>query len=643
MTREIRLLRLELRRFKGAEAFELDLDGSSAIVRGDNATGKTTLHDAYTWLLFGKDASNRSAFELKPLDETGSAESGVDHEVRGVFSIDGERVELERIYRETWTKKRGASKAELTGHTTALSIDGVPVKKKEWDERLLDLFGPEDRLRLLTDPLFFAGVLPWSKRREVLLELVGEVRTADLVRLEPELEDLERILGKRSQDEHRKVAESRRKTVNGELSRLPVRVDEARRALDGASEIPKKLDELVAAARAKVAELETASRPEGAAARSKARLEDARRKLAYLSGERKRARDATVYDHEREIGTVEHELSLLAREREQGEKTIARYAEALELATASLEKTRAAYAELRSAPVEAPPIETVCPCCRRELDPDALEVARRGALERANADRAASLRRLVDEGRERSTAVDATTTDLEELRASIEKIDERAGRFRKDLEALRAKLETARAEPTEPSPEELELIDAIAELEAAPADAPIDTTELETARAELDRLLALVARRAEIERATARIAELEKEEKELSIEVERLDRELYLLDLATRTRARILTDLVGEQFELVRFRLFDEQVNGALVEACDVTVEGVPWLDLNHGARMNAGIDLIRTLSAHYGLRAPVWLDNAESVTRWRDAGTQTIRLEVSESAPELELEILDA
>ncbi|MFS8536099.1 MAG: hypothetical protein FWJ65_13175, partial [Limnochordales bacterium] len=40
--------------------------------------------------------------------------------------------------------------------------------------------------------------------------------------------------------------------------------------------------------------------------------------------------------------------------------------------------------------------------------------------------------------------------------------------------------------------------------------------------------------------------------------------------------------------------------------------------------------DIIRTLSEHYGFRAPIWVDNAEAVTRLIPVDSQVIRLVVS-------------
>ena len=54
---EIKLNSLILENFKGISYFELNVDGKNASVYGTNASGKTTLADAYFWLLFGKDSN----------------------------------------------------------------------------------------------------------------------------------------------------------------------------------------------------------------------------------------------------------------------------------------------------------------------------------------------------------------------------------------------------------------------------------------------------------------------------------------------------------------------------------------------------------------------------------------------------------
>jgi recombinational DNA repair ATPase RecF len=135
----VKLIKLSLKNFKGTRAFVLDARGGNVTVYGDNATGKTTLFDAFTWLLFDKDSQGRKDFEIKTLDASGQPMHGLEHEVEAVLQVDGKTVTLRKVYKEKWTKKRGSAQAEFTGHTTDYFVDGVPVKKAEYDARIASI------------------------------------------------------------------------------------------------------------------------------------------------------------------------------------------------------------------------------------------------------------------------------------------------------------------------------------------------------------------------------------------------------------------------------------------------------------------------------------------------------------------------
>ena len=110
---DIKLIKLTLKNFKGVESFSLEPVGDHIDVFGDNETGKSTLADAFFYLLFDKDSNGAATFGIKTVSKT-----DVDHAVSGIFEIDGKRLTLKKIYREKWTKKRGSASAEFTGHET---------------------------------------------------------------------------------------------------------------------------------------------------------------------------------------------------------------------------------------------------------------------------------------------------------------------------------------------------------------------------------------------------------------------------------------------------------------------------------------------------------------------------------------------
>jgi len=124
--------------------------------------------------------------------------------------------------------------------------------------------------------------------------------------------------------------------------------------------------------------------------------------------------------------------------------------------------------------------------------------------------------------------------------------------------------------------------------------------------------------------------------------LERVEKLQYLLEEFSRYKAGFVEESVNGWFRLAKFRLFREQANGGIEDRCDIVYDGVPYGSLNNGMKLNLGIDIVETLAAYYGVLVPLFIDNAESVTKIQDAGTQTIRLVVSEADKELRCEYED-
>jgi predicted ATP-dependent endonuclease of OLD family len=153
---------LRLENFKGIKKLDIDLAGQSANISGDNATGKTTVLDAVTWLLFGKDSQGKAKFDLKTLNPDGSAINNLNHSVTGLFLVDGKRLELKKTYKENWTKKRGSVSKEFTGHVVDYMVDSVPVKEREYQTTIKGLIN-EESFKLLTTPDYFNS-MKWQTK-----------------------------------------------------------------------------------------------------------------------------------------------------------------------------------------------------------------------------------------------------------------------------------------------------------------------------------------------------------------------------------------------------------------------------------------------------------------------------------------------
>ena len=151
------------------------------------------------------------------------------------------------------------------------------------------------------------------------------------------------------------------------------------------------------------------------------------------------------------------------------------------------------------------------------------------------------------------------------------------------------------------------------------------------------------AQLAMIKRQDARIEELEKKERELAVKYEQLQKGLYLCEQFVKAKTKLLDEKINSRFKTLRFRLFIEQQNGGITDDCEALIPCknglVPFKSANNAARINAGLELIDTLANYYGVELPVFIDNAESVTKLQHTKAQVIRLVVSESDKTLRFE----
>ena len=119
------------------------------------------------------------------------------------------------------------------------------------------------------------------------------------------------------------------------------------------------------------------------------------------------------------------------------------------------------------------------------------------------------------------------------------------------------------------------------------------------------------------------------QEKELAKIFEEQQRKLYLCDEYIRIYTSLVQNKINDLFKTVDFRLFETQVNGEIKETCEVTVGGVPYPSVNNAGKINAGLDVINSLSKHFEKRVPIFVDNAESITDVLPVQSQIVKMYV--------------
>ena len=649
---EIRLQKLTLKYFKGVRKFELSLNGRNASIFGDNATGKTTLYDSFLWLLFDKDSLNRANFGIKTLDEDGEVLNGLDHEVEAVLSVNGTPLTLKKVYYEKWTKTRGSSQKTFSGHTTDYFINEVPVKKKEYIEKITEL-GEEEIFRLLTDPRYFNEIMHWEDRRKMLLEVCGDISDADVIASDKKLSKLSKVLGNRTIEDHKKVIAAKRKKINEQLEKIPVRIDEVQNGLPDIEGLDfdqlqadiKKYRTMQEARRKTISRIETG----GEIAEKEKQIAQLETELLKIKQEHESKEREAFYGlvSERDKLSSEHTkmLSKLWAKQDEAE----RVKEQIIRGEKEVKNLRAKWYEENKRTFEYSQ-ETVCPTCGQDIPGVQLQEARDNALKAFNFEKSERLEAINKQGRDIAADVADKKIDYSALSEECESLEKRAEDIDSRISELERKIADIEAafgavEDTDAYKAKVEQIEAlktdIRRLRVS-TESQIEKEKEGIAKleAEIAEMQTKSAFKEQYEKGIARIAELEAEEKTLAKELEELDEQLYLTDEFTKTKVNLLESSINSKFKMARFKMFEVQINGGIKECCETVYEGVPYSDLNNAARINIGLDIINTLSEHYNFSAPIFIDNRESVTKLTEVNAQVVSLVVSEKDKKLRVEL---
>lgn len=663
--KQVQLLSLELTNFKGLKSFKFEAKGENIKIFGDNAAGKTTLFDSFIWLLFGKDSQNKTDFAIKTLTAAGEEMHNLEHTVEGVFLVDGVSTTFKKVFKEKWTKKRGSATADFTGHTTDYEVDGVPINKKEYTAKVAGIVD-EDVFKLLTSPTYFNEQLDWKKRRSLLLEIAGNVSDEDVISSKKELAKLNEFLSGISIEDMKKIIASRKKHINDELERIPVRIDEINKMTPELTVDVEALKAQVEQIETEIDELKTQKlnvQNGTAVLEKKKQLQELEMQLLDLKRTFEADSKQEVYKAQARVQECQGNLQIVQSKLQQTQYEKTNLTNAGQALQQEKQRIETQMAELKSKWYEIDGQQfqyedkCECPTCKQALPVEQVEIARNEALAQFNEQRSRKLAEINEQGIARKERVaeiderlnglssqhDAVLTQLDNLQTETES---------KQKELDRAKQQLEKAQNNVPDVTETEqyltlhgqiasVKNEIVQLEEN-ANEAITGIEYEIINKNgiAGNLKSDIARFANIEANQKRVAELEAQQQQLAEEYEKLEHQTFLIEEFTRTKVDMLNERINSKFKYARFKLFDTQINGGLAETCETLFNGVPYgSGLNNAAKINVGLDIINTLSEHYGLTAPIFIDNAEAVTKFIETNLQLISLVVSEKDKQLRVE----
>ena len=644
--KQVTLKSLTLCNFKGEKERTTNFNPDVTTISGGNGLGKSRHFDAFIWLLFGKDSKDRKDYEIKTRID-GKELHNVECSVSGVIVVDGEEITLKRAYIEDWVKPRGQVERVFKGNHTECWWNDTPVNVGEYSKRIEAIID-SSVFKMITNPAFFVN-MPWKLQREQLFQLAGTITDAEIASKKPEFALLlDKISGKSLSDFKAEIS-ARKKRLKDDLAQVQPRIDQTYKMMPenedfNALEVQiqvidneiKDIDKAISDATAAIRKEYEAEQEKQKAVNTlksecqqiifKAKQEA--QEAAFEANARRRELESNIKAKERELATTKRELSSSSKEQERLEKEI-------EKLRAEQDTLRNRWFEENGKVYEG---ETTCPHCKQEL-PAAMVEQARDVFTRAQSDKC---NEITAKGKGIGERIKELEKEIEDVKKDIETSNTNVVSIQAAIDTLKAEfvslplVDAAAVEP-ESIPEWVEKQAKIKEIEATiktEQTSSADTSKAQERKTELnktrDSLKERLANRDIIKRYENEIKDLEKKGKDLAQQIADAEKEEYTVEQFTKTKIDECESRINGMFKHVSFRLFDYTIENNAVETCIPLVDGVPFPSANTAGQMNAGLDIINTLCKFYGVCAPIFIDNRESVNDIIETESQIINLVVN-------------
>lgn len=644
MQKEIYLKKLVLRNFKGAKELTVNFTKKETTICGDNGTGKTTMFDAFLWLLFGKDSTYRADtnFNIKTLDKNGKPILNQEHVVTGVLEINGTEITLQRSLLEKWGV--GVNAGVLKNHTTEYSINGVKIgSKKEYDAEIASIM-PEDVFRMVTNPSYFTSLKP-EVQKEMLLDMAGNISDQEIAALKPEYLELLSQLTGRSLEQYKKEIAAKKKAIQDELKELPARIDTVSQMIPTPEdwevlekEFADKKKQILEidsqiSDKSKIVEAEYKAKGEIQKKIGQKRLDRTKREneIRNQADKDNNSARSVIRDLEYKIQTAQGEIN-------QKKSSLNSIDSQINNINTELDTLRGEYRAINAEQLQYPEGAFVCPTCKRPLDADDIEAKQQEMLANFNLNKSNRLKQNQNTGKSKAGHRTELQKKRENILAEISKQEKELENLKAQKKYQEENLPAAQdaQKLIESDADWIKLGNEITELENQlnVESKPIDTSELQEKKRVLnDSIMDLnkrLAKRDSIKRAEDLINEYENQKLSNNQALADLEKMEFIATSFQKDKDNELMNRINGLFKLVSFSFVKEQLNENEKITCVCKVGGVPFPDLNDAAKINAGLDIINAICKAKGIYAPIFIDNRERVNQIIPTQSQVINLVVS-------------
>lgn len=663
--KNIIIKQMHLVNFKGVRDLTIDFNQAVTNIYGRNGAGKTTVFDAFTWILFGKDSQDRKVFDLKTLDEDGNIIAQLPHEVSAVIEVNGKEITLSRRFTEKWVKRAGKVDKEFDGNKEERFFNDVPCSKKDYEEHIAEICD-EAVFKFITSPTYFTSQKA-EVQKAMLHRMAGNITDEEIAAGNDDFQKLLAELTGKTLADFKKEISAKKQRINAELVDLPGRIDEKKRDIAKSEAEDWSLLE-VELKQKREARADIEKQLEDINAAESAKNEEVRkimRDIEAIRTERMKRQNEITEDVMRDFyatqGTkneCEHEIGVLKRQIAIYEQNIKRYNKETELCEERrnllLEEWKKLNAQQKSIKAEQLQIDEaqfVCPTCHRPLDVEDIEAKEAQMRENFEKEREKRLERVASDiesnkrrGRDNNALKENYQKQITDTEARIAEHKKRIAEIEAQpeyiTELVRPDADSAIASDTKMKSLQNNIDRLTKEKDVkqqSDGNQNEDREELRNGHTTLteaiEMLVAKLAKRTDVEADKRRVNELERQMQDLNVELAELERKEFVIAEFSKARSAAIEARINGMFEHVRFRWLKVAINGAESETCEASINGVPYASLNHAGQIIAGLDIINAICKWQNICAPIFIDNAESINDIIPMNSQIVNLIVSRDA----------
>ena len=640
--KEVRIKRLSIENWR-AQNRVIEFSDITEI-RGRNESGKSTVLNAFLWLMTGYDEEDRLNYQLFNNTVEQTYENAVPASVEAVLEVNGNEYTFKKTAKQGWIRPRGKSEYERKGADDySFFADGIEVSATQYKSQIESLLAPIDKLKIMLNLRYFM-TLDWKDMRKQLEAMVGEIESSDF---KGDYSTILQDLVKYTPDELKSLYKAKMKPMKASIDSLPVtietmqtnlpdltEVEEARKAIDEAKQQIADIDEKIVGA-GDFAKPYIDKRNEELAEISKLQEEYNKAKSVYLSNFneevekiKKEIRDVDSYNAD-----VEKANKKAESDKENANKELERMNDLL----SGLQKRHEELTEQNKECKARVFTGEKCAYCGQELPEDKLEEARKRFNEQKEKDHVY----IVSQGKSNKEYLERTLKCIENLKSEIEKPLE--VREKKSKEELEAKLGDLRDSfvPYNKTTEGAAKLSVIEEKRANLTVIPQQDNSalLYMKRVLLDEIESnskKLGLKDEYYKQVEKIKGLQEELKNNSVELAKLEGKHAKVKEYEEEKAKIISDRVNGKFEYVQIEMSETNKSGDIIPACVIRDnKGVNALVTNNASRVLCGIDIAIAFQNFYGLSLPLFIDDYElfSEDNQPDVNRQVIRLIVRNCA----------